>query len=80
MEDHYEGIIDAETFDLVQAEFKRKQGNMTSYSGISIFSSKIICGECGCCYGSKVWHSTDKYRKTVWRCNRKYKKRRTAEV
>ena len=23
-------------------------------------------------YGSKVWHSNDKYRRVVWRCNRKY--------
>ena len=23
--------------------------------------------------GSKVWHSTDKYRKVVWQCNGKYK-------
>ena len=21
----------------------------------------------------KVWHSTDKYKKTIWRCNGKYK-------
>ena len=24
-------------------------------------------------YGSKVWHSTDKYRKVIWQCNDKYK-------
>lgn len=23
-------------------------------------------------YGSKAWHSNDKYRRVVWRCNRKY--------
>ena len=23
-------------------------------------------------YGPKVWHSTDKYRKLIWRCNKKY--------
>ena len=74
VEGHHKGIIDAETFELVQAEFQRRQGNTTSYSGISIFSSKIICGDCGCFYGAKVWHSNDKYRKVVWRCNRKYRK------
>ena len=36
------------------------------------FSSKIKCGECGCWYGSKVWHSNSKYRKVIWRCNHKY--------
>ena len=24
-------------------------------------------------YGSKVWHSTDKYRRTIWQCNDKFK-------
>ena len=47
------------------------------YSWVSIFSSKIICGECGGYFGSKVWHSTDKYRKVIWRCNRKYGKEET---
>ena len=36
------------------------------------FSSKIRCGECGSWYGSKVWHSTDKYRRVIWQCNHKY--------
>ncbi|MBQ3462389.1 MAG: hypothetical protein IJH36_04635 [Clostridia bacterium] len=31
------------------------------------------CGCCGEYYGSKVWHSNDKYRKVIWRCNNKYK-------
>ena len=39
---------------------------------MSIFSSKIRCGECGSYYGSKVWHSNDKYRRVIWRCNHKF--------
>lgn len=42
------------------------------YSASSIFSTKLICGDCGGYYGSKVWHSTDKYRKTIWQCNKKF--------
>ena len=42
------------------------------HSGFHDFSVKIKCGECGSWYGSKVWHSTDKYRKAIWRCNHKY--------
>ena len=38
------------------------------------YSSKFICGECGSFYGPKVWHSNDKYRKEVWRCNYRYGK------
>jgi len=40
---------------------------------VSVFSSKIKCGECGCWYGSKVWHSNDKYRRVIYQCNNKYK-------
>jgi len=43
-----------------------------SYSGKSCFSSRVICGDCGAFYGSKVWHSTDEYRRIIWRCNNKY--------
>ena len=74
VEGHHEGIIDPQTFELVQAEIKRRQGRRSGYSGGSIFSSKIICGDCGSFYGPKVWHSNDKYRRMIWRCNSKYKK------
>ena len=33
------------------------------------FSSKIKCDQCGSWYGAKVWHSKDKYRRTIYRCN-----------
>ena len=29
-------------------------------------------GECGSQFGKKVWHSTDKYRCVIYRCNKKY--------
>lgn len=41
-------------------------------TGIRTFSGKIRYGECGCSHGSKTWHSTNKYRKEIWRCNNKY--------
>ncbi|EKX98231.1 zinc ribbon domain-containing protein, partial [Selenomonas sp. oral taxon 138] len=40
--------------------------------GVSIFANKIKCGCCGGYYGAKVWHSTDKYRRVIYRCNKKY--------
>ena len=43
-----------------------------SYSGKSCFASRVVCGDCGAFYGSKVWHSTDAYRRIIWRCNGKY--------
>ncbi len=27
---------------------------------------------CGGFFGVKVWHSTDKYRRVIYRCNKKY--------
>ena len=42
------------------------------HSGATIFSGKIRCGCCGGWYGSKVWHSTDKYRRVIWKCNSKF--------
>ena len=33
--------------------------------------SKTICALIGW-YGAKVWHSTDKYRRVIYRCNKKY--------
>lgn len=73
VEGNHEAIIDPVTFDYVQAEMARRTKDKHRYSGVSMFSSKIKCGECGCWYGSKVWHSTDKYRRVIYQCNHKYK-------
>ena len=74
VEDSHPAIIDPAAFDRVQDKIE-KRAERGSFSGSTIFSSKIRCGECGEWYGSKVWHSTDKYRKVVWRCNGKYRKK-----
>lgn len=71
VEGHHEGIVTAEQFEQVQAEIARREG-MKKYSGVGIFSSIIMCGECGSWYGAKVWHSNDKYRRVIYRCNHKY--------
>ena len=72
VENNHEAIIDPNVFDRVQ-DILQKREFIGKYSGISIFSSKIVCGECGGWYGSKVWHSNDQYRKVVWQCNAKFK-------
>ena len=71
MEEHHEAIIPPDLFDFVQAEIKRREQN-GKHSGVSIFANKIKCGCCGGWYGAKVWHSTDKYRRVIYRCNKKY--------
>ena len=72
VEGNHEAIISPAVFDMVQAELARRTKGGSRYSGVSIFSNKIKCGDCGGWYGSKVWHSTDRYRKVIYRCNRKY--------
>ena len=69
----HEGIISPEVYDLTQVELKNRKMSSRTFSSARPFSSKIQCGECGHFYGSKVWHSTSKYRRVVWRCNNKYK-------
>ena len=59
-------------FDRVQ-DIIRERASRKGYSGVTIFSSKIQCGECGGWYGSKVWHSTDRYRRGIWQCNAKFR-------
>ena len=72
VEGNHEAIIPPEQFDRVQREMQRRSGDTNRHGCVSIFSSKIRCGDCGGFYGSKVWHSNDKYRKVIWRCNHKY--------
>jgi len=73
VKDSHDGIIDAEMFDYVQAEFARRRALGRSYNCKSCFSAKLVCGDCGSFFGSKVWHSTDKYRRAIWQCNSKFK-------
>ncbi len=75
VENSHPAIITPEVFDLVQFEMVRRSKRGRHTSAASVFSGKIVCGECGAYYGSKVWHSNDPYRCVIWRCNRKYDKR-----
>lgn len=72
VENNHEAIISPELFEMVQTEIERRQQLNGKYSGVDILTAKIVCGECGGSYGSKVWHSNDKYRKVVYQCNQKY--------
>ena len=72
VEDDHEAIIEPEIFDLVQREIASRNRGKNRHSGVHIFSGKIRCSQCGGWYGSKVWHSNDRFRRVVWRCNHKY--------
>ncbi|MGF0088472.1 recombinase family protein [Streptococcus suis] len=69
VENNHEAIVDRETFDAVQLVLDNKGRK----SSTTIFSSKLVCGDCGHFFGSKVWHSTSKYRRVIYQCNEKYK-------
>ena len=73
VQNSHPAIISPEVFDIAQNEMKKRKDTGLRQSGVSCFSSKIICGQCGGFYGSKVWHSTSKYRRTIWQCNNKFK-------
>jgi site-specific DNA recombinase len=73
VERSHAAIIDPLEWDMVQAEISRRRALGRAYSGNSVFSSKLICSDCGGFFGQKVWHSTDAYRKVIWRCNSKFK-------
>lgn len=73
-------IISPEVWELVQAELARRKGAGRGQSGVSAFSSRVVCGDCGGFYGTKVWHSGSIYEKRVLQCNRKYENDKPCET
>ncbi len=72
VEGSHQAIIPPKEFDEVQEQMAVRCQAKNRQSCVSTFSSRIKCGDCGSWYGSKVWHSASKYRKTVWQCNHKF--------
>ena len=72
VEHSHEAIIDPEEWEKVQLELACRKTSTRRTQCNSPFSGKLICGDCGEIFGSKVWHSNSKYRRTIWRCNAKY--------
>ena len=70
--DNHEAIIPETTFEQVQLLLAGRTTGQNRMSSVNIFSSRLMCGCCGGWYGSKVWHSNDKYRKVIWQCNHKF--------
>ena len=72
VEHSHAAIIDPEEWEKVQLELARRKSSPRRTQCNSPFAGKIICGDCGEIFGSKVWHSNSKYRRVIWRCNAKY--------
>lgn len=71
VENSHPAIIEPEIHDLVQYELQTRKASGRWTSCTHPFSGKILCGECGGVYGSKVWHSNTQYRRMIWQCNEK---------
>jgi site-specific DNA recombinase len=73
VENSHSAIITPEMFDQVQHELKKSKNVKGYKTGGGCFSGKVVCGECGSFYRSKVCHSISKYRRVIWQCNAKFK-------
>lgn len=74
MENSHPEIIERDMWELVQVEMKRKDNLGAKYSATDIFSSKLVCSDCGGFYGKKKWHSNTSYERFVYQCNSKFQK------
>ena len=73
IENSHEPIIPEETWELVQLEMERRRRMGSRFSAKGPLASRLVCADCGSFFGSKVWHSNDRYKTIIWRCNDKYK-------
>lgn len=73
VQNSHPAIIEPDEFDAVQVEIERRKMLGRPSACKSPLSAKLICGDCGGFYGSKVWGSNTKYRRVIWQCNDKYK-------
>lgn len=72
IKDHHEPIIDRETFDFVQAEFKRKsevyKNDNSKHSNRYAFSGKLKCGCCGRRYIAHFRKRSNGSTRKIWYC------------
>ena len=74
VENSHPAIVSDDVYEEVQLELERRKKSGRQHNSQHCFSGRIYCGCCGSIYGSKVWHSNDKYRRTVWQCNARFVK------
>jgi site-specific DNA recombinase len=74
VENSHPAIIERDIWELVQVEMDRRDRLGAKYSAADIFSSKLVCSDCGGFYGKKKWHSNTVYERFVYQCNSKFQK------
>ena len=80
IEKDHEPIVSPETYQMVQEEMRRRKNAGRNMQCVSIFSSRVICGDCGGYYGRKIWHSGTKHASWHWHCNAKFQKHKYCET
>ena len=72
IENHHEGIVSREVWNLAQARLRRsnKHEKGRSHSSRYVFSGKIKCGECGSTFVGRFKYRKDGTRIRRWRCGR----------
>ncbi|MFY9421432.1 MAG: recombinase family protein [Bacilli bacterium] len=74
VENSHPAIIERDMWELVQVEMERRDRLGAKYSATDIFSSKLVCSDCGGFYGKNKWHSNTAYERFVYQCNSKFQK------
>ena len=72
IQNSHPAIVTEEQWELVQLEIERRARMGNRFSAKGPMASRLVCADCGGFFGAKTWHSTDAYRRVVWRCNDKY--------
>jgi site-specific DNA recombinase len=75
VENNHPAIIEPAVFDRVQKLMAVQAPRSEPQQLASARSpAKSSAANAAVWYGSKVWHSNDKYRKVIWQCNHKYRR------
>ena len=80
VEGNHPAIISTKNWEKVQAEIARRKTLGKGYSGVSVFSAKLVCSCCGSYFGQKIWRSNDQYRRVMWRCNKKFDREKICDT
>ena len=75
VENSHDPIIDPETFDLVQQRMATFSATRKHNHSSGPYANCLICGDCGNCYGHKVWRHKD-----VWYCNHRYENQQRCQT
>ena len=71
LKDHHEPIVSRELWDLVQSELQKRRrcgGSAQGHSNRYVFSGKIICGECGSTFISRMKKRSNGSSYRRWGC------------